>query len=150
MLAAALGLGAAPARAEGPFAGFGGRWVGGGTIKLTDGKSEKITCRVTYFVKDGGSGLQQNIRCASTSYKFEVSTTMKASGGSVAGVWQEKVYSAGGSLRGKAGGGRVNVFATGSKFSAAISVKLSGSSQSVVISPRGIEVSSVSMGLKKG
>src|SRR5665213_481803 len=57
---------------SGPFAGLAGVWSGGGTVMLDDGSSERIRCRATYAVGEGGAGLNQSLTCASDSYKFEL------------------------------------------------------------------------------
>ena len=61
-----LTAGAAVA-ADSPFKNLAGRWVGGGSIKFKTGEAEKINCRVTYFVSNGGNSVSQNIRCASAA-----------------------------------------------------------------------------------
>src|SRR6202521_149377 len=53
-----------------PFAGMAGAWSGGGRVDLQDGTSERIRCRATYAVGGGGSTMQQQLRCASDSYRF--------------------------------------------------------------------------------
>ncbi len=153
-LAAFAALAAIPqdsAAAEVDFKTYAGRWVGNGTIKLTDGGTENIKCKATYFVVSGGKGLEQNIRCASASYSFEVRSAMEqGGGGSLSGTWKETKNSAGGSLSGKATTSGLRLSVTGDKFSASMSVTLNGSAQTVSIVPQGIDISSVTIGLRKG
>src|SRR4029078_3597355 len=77
------------AQSGGTFAGLAGNWSGTGTIFVADGASERIRCRATYTVGPDGSTLQQNLRCASDSYKFELATDIRSSGSSVSGNWSE-------------------------------------------------------------
>ena len=65
--AGVMGAASLPALADGPFNALAGRWTGGGKIKYEGGKSESISCRITYFIGSGGASLQQNIRCAGAS-----------------------------------------------------------------------------------
>src|ERR1700687_4260269 len=83
ILAASL---ASPAEAAGPKA-MGGNpfdqlkayWKGGGTVTPMNGKSEKVSCRVTYNV--AGSAVSQTMRCAGTDYKINTSTKLTYKGG---------------------------------------------------------------------
>src|ERR1700674_806033 len=72
-----------------PFAGMAGLWSGGGRIDLQNGTSERIRCRASYAVGGGGSTMQQQLRCASDSYRFEVSSTVESRAGSLSGSWSE-------------------------------------------------------------
>ena len=55
-----------------------GVWSGGGTVTLDDGSTERIRCRATYAVGDGGNGLNQSLTCASDSYKFDLTSNVIA------------------------------------------------------------------------
>ena len=59
---------------SGPFTGFNGSWSGNGTVVLSNGTTERIRCRASYNVNSTGLGLKQTLRCASDSYKFDLST----------------------------------------------------------------------------
>ncbi len=85
----ALALISSPVHAQsaGIFAGLGGNWSGTGTIFVADGGSERIRCRATYTVGADNMTLQQNLRCASDSYKFELTTDIKSNGSNVTGYW---------------------------------------------------------------
>jgi hypothetical protein len=139
----------AAAAAENPFANYAGRWVGDGVIKASDGTTETVKCRVTYFT-EGNDGLRQNIRCASASYRFEVKSSVVHTHGRLSGTWYEETRKLNGELSGKMSGQNLSLNVTGDHFNASMSVSLKGSSQSVVISPQGIDVTSISMGLRKG
>lgn len=137
--------------ADADFRTYAGRWVGNGTINLADGSSERIKCRATYFVVNNGRGLEQNIRCASASYKIEVRSAMQQGvGGAISGTWQETQLNAMGNLSGRASAAGLRLSVAGDKFSGSMSVTVSGTSQTVSIVPRGTEISSVTIGLRKG
>jgi hypothetical protein len=54
-----------------PFAGLSGTWTGSGSVSLSDGSKERLRCRATYQVSAGDARLQQSLRCASDSYRFD-------------------------------------------------------------------------------
>src|ERR1039458_4983938 len=62
---------------SGPFAGFNGAWSGNGTVALSDGTTERIRCKADYKVDGTGLGLKQTLRCASDSYKFDLSSDVR-------------------------------------------------------------------------
>src|ERR1700691_6372516 len=74
---------------SGPFAGFDGAWSGNGTVSLSDGSSERIRCRAEYKVDGTGLALKQSLRCASDSYKFDLSSDVTSQGDRVSGNWTE-------------------------------------------------------------
>ncbi len=118
---------------SGPFAGLAGVWSGGGTLTLDDGSTERIRCRATYAVGSGGNGLNQSLTCASDSYRFNLSSNVVASGGSLAGTWSESSRGVSGSLEGRGANGNFQVIASAPGFTANISLKTTGNKQSVVI-----------------
>ncbi len=89
ILGAALAFTSTSYAQSGPFAGMAGVWSGGGTVTLDDGSSERIRCRATYAVGAGGTGLNQTLSCASDSYRFNLSSNVVSSGGSLSGTWSE-------------------------------------------------------------
>ena len=74
---------------SGPFAGMGGVWSGDRTVTLEDGSSERIRCRATYAVGDGGAGLNLDLTCASDSYRFELRGNVISNRGALSGTWTE-------------------------------------------------------------
>src|SRR5258708_25587142 len=87
---AALMLSVSAGNAQtGPFAGFDGSWSGNGTVSLSDGSTERIRCRASYKVDGSGSGLQQTLRCASDSYKFDLSSNVTSQGDRITGTCSE-------------------------------------------------------------
>ncbi len=132
LLAASLFSSAGYAQ-SGPFTGMAGRWSGGGTVTLEDGSAERIRCRATYAVGDNGSGLNQNLICASDSYKFDLRSNVVASAGTLSGTWSEASRGVSGSLAGRGSAGNFQVVASAPGFNANISLTTRGNRQSVVI-----------------
>jgi len=139
---------AVPASAS-PLVDLPGRWTGLGSVTMSNGNSEQVKCVATYFVGGGGSSLQQNLRCASTSYKIDATATLKVNNGQVSGEWHEKIYSANGSVSGRITGNGFNLSIQGENFNAAMLVMTSTCKQSVSIAPRGFSISKISMTLGK-
>src|ERR1700687_4044456 len=65
---------------SGPFTGFSGAWSGNGTVALPDGTTERIRCKPDYLVDGSGLGLKQTLRCASDSYKFDLTSDVRGQG----------------------------------------------------------------------
>jgi hypothetical protein len=118
---------------SGPFTGMAGNWSGGGTVTLDDGSSERIRCRATYAVGEGGSGLNQTLTCASDSYRFNLASNVVAQGGSLSGTWSETTRGVQGTLEGHGTNGNFQVVANAPGFSASISLTTHGNRQSVTI-----------------
>ncbi|PZA09693.1 hypothetical protein DNX69_22615 [Rhodopseudomonas palustris] len=149
-LGAAMMLSASAAVADsGPFAGFEGSWSGSGTVALSDGTKERIRCKATYRVGSGGNQLTQTLRCASDSYKFDLSADVASSGDRISGNWSEASRNVNGSLQGKAGGGHIEVFVEAAGFAASISLTTRGNKQSVAISSKG-EIRGVNISMTRG
>src|SRR3977135_61537 len=116
---AALMLSVSAGHAQsGPFAGFEGAWSGNGTVALSDGTTERIRCKADYKVNGTGLGLKQSLRCASDSYKFELSSDVTSYGDRISGNWSEASRNIFGNLQGTAGGGPIEGFVEGLGFSA--------------------------------
>lgn len=133
VFAASTWSSAGHAQSGGAFAGMAGVWSGGGTVTLDDGSTERIRCRATYAVGEGGNGLQQTLTCASDSYKFNLSSNVEARGSAISGTWSEASRNINGSIEGRSGPGVVQVVATAPGFSANISLTTRGNRQSVII-----------------
>jgi hypothetical protein len=118
---------------SGPFTGMAGVWSGGGTLTLDDGSTERIRCRATYAVGNGGNGLNQSLTCASDSYRFNLASNVVASGGSLSGTWSETSRGITGSLEGRGANGNFQVVASAPGFNANITLTTRGNRQSVVI-----------------
>jgi hypothetical protein len=133
VLVASTWNGGSHAQSGGAFAGMAGVWSGVGTVTLDDGSTERIRCRATYAVGEGGNGMQQTLTCASDSYKFNLSSNIQAQGSAISGTWNEASRNINGNIEGRAGGGVVQVIANAPGFSANISLTTRGNKQSVVI-----------------
>jgi hypothetical protein len=132
-LLAASGSGTASYAQSGPFTGMAGSWSGGGIVTLDDGSTERIRCRANYAVGAGGNGLNQDLLCASDSYKFNLRSNVIAEGGSLSGTWSESSRGVNGTLEGRGGNGSFQVLASAAGFNANISLTTRGNRQSVVI-----------------
>jgi hypothetical protein len=96
-----LSVSASPAQAQsGPFAGFDGSWSGNGTVTLSGGTTERIRCRADNKVDGSGTGLKQNLLCASDSYKIDLSSDVTSNGDRIAGPWSEATRNIDGNLMG--------------------------------------------------
>ena len=131
-----------------PFAGLAGVWSGGGTITLEDGSNERIRCRASYAVGQGGSAMNQTLTCASDSYKFDLRGDLTASGEQLTGSWSEASRGVSGTLSGRGGNGQFNLAVTGPGFDATLSLRQSGSTQTVSLRSPG-QFKSVNISLKK-
>lgn len=134
---------------SGPFAGLDGGWGGTGTVTLGDGTSERIRCRATYKVGGGGQQLQQTLRCASDSYKFDLSSDVTSNGERVSGNWSEASRGVSGSVTGNAGPGQINVLVEAAGFAANLTVATRGTKQTVAMTSKG-EIRSVNITMTKG
>jgi hypothetical protein len=132
-----------------PFAGFDGAWSGNGTISLSDGTSERLRCRANYKVNGTGLGLKQSLRCASDSYKFDLSSDVTSQGDRISGSWNEASRNIFGNLQGTAGGGRIDVMVEAPGFTASLTLRASGNRQIVQISSKG-DIRGVSITMVKG
>ena len=134
-VAAVPAVDAAP-QSVGPFATLEGWWGGKGRLRFTDGKTEDVKCRATYFVEGEGHQLRQNIRCASASGKIEVKSTVRHADGKLEGEWTEEMYNVTGVLSGDVTerGYRVSVEGTeGSSLSANMEIIVRDKRQMVEI-----------------
>jgi hypothetical protein len=122
----------APPKGTGnPFDLLNGYWSGGRTVAPGKGNPEKVSCRVTYNV--AGSAVTQNMRCASTDYKFNTASKLTYDGGKINGSWSETTYDAAGSVNGTAAGNTVQAIISGDKFSGRMSINVSGLSHTMNI-----------------
>lgn len=147
---AALMLSVSTGHAQsGPFAGFNGAWSGNGTVALSDGTTERIRCKADYRVDGTGLSLKQSLRCASDSYKFDLSSDVISQGDRISGNWSEASRNVNGNLQGTAGGGQIEVFVQASGFAASLTLRTSGNKQTVQISSKG-EIRGVTITMVRG
>jgi hypothetical protein len=148
---ALMGQAANAQRAEGPFVHFAGSWSGAGTIATSNGTRERIRCVATYAVGEAGHGLEQNMRCASDSYKFYVSSNVQADGNRLSGTWTEATRGANGQVSGTVEDSRILATVGGLGFTASIAISTRGGGQSVTIRPSGrTDIVEVTVNLRKG
>jgi hypothetical protein len=134
LLVAAFMLAASPSFAQsGPFNGMEGSWSGTGHILIKDGGSERIRCRATYRVDAAGSGMNQVLRCASDSYRFDLTTNVVASGSSISGSWSETSRNINGTVGGRVSGNEMNALVEANGFSATLALQTRGNKQTVAI-----------------
>jgi len=137
------------AQSAGAFAGLGGNWSGTGTIFVADGGSERIRCRATYNVGADGMTMQQNLRCASDSYKFELTTDIKSNGANVTGYWSEATRNINGTLEGSGGNGEFSVLVSANGFSAELSLKVAGGKQTIVMNSKNTDLRGLNISMSK-
>jgi hypothetical protein len=146
-----LGAGARDAQSQpGPFSALHGSWSGGGTIKKSNGSSERIRCR-SAFETTGAGNLSLRLRCASDSYNFDLSANVAYQGGEISGSWQESSRNVTGGISGRsAGEGRqVQAIAQAPGVTSNITLTTRGNHQSVLILTPGAEVPEITVSLEK-
>jgi hypothetical protein len=137
------------AQAAGPFTALNGDWTGGGTLTMSNGSQERMRCRASYAVDQGGENVRLSIRCASDSFNFDLASQVANQGGKLSGEWTEATRNAGGSLTGRASGSNIQAQASSPGFTASLSVTTQGNRQSVAIQPQGTDVQQVSLTLSR-
>ena len=140
---------AGAALADSPFAQLAGSWSGSGQVILADGKSERLSCRGYYLLKDDGEGLGLAIRCASPAYKLDLRSALRYEGGRISGSWEERTFNAVGSVSGRAAGGSLNLAITGGGLNGSMSISYGGAQQAVSITAEGVGFKGVSMRLSR-
>jgi hypothetical protein len=58
-------------------------------------------------VSENGTRLQQNLRCASDSYRFDVNSNVVSDGGALTGSWSEINRNVFGNLSGRVNGSQI-------------------------------------------
>jgi hypothetical protein len=132
-----------------PFTGLSGGWSGGGSVKLASGQRERLRCRANYNVGENGTRLEQSLRCASDSYRFDVNSNIVSEGGTLTGSWSETSRNVSGSVSGRLDGGQIHAKIDGAGFSANLIVNTRGDRQSVTIESPGHEITEVSIALTR-
>jgi hypothetical protein len=125
--------GAVQASASDAFSSLAGNWSGGGTVHFSDNSNERLRCRASYDVLQGGNRLQLSIRCASPSYNFDLLGSAQDNNGQITGTWSEASLNVSGTLAGSAQGNQINVMARSQAFSATLGLVTRRQQQSVSI-----------------
>lgn len=149
-LVAVLGFSVSAASGQsGPFEPMAGAWFGGGRVILADGQVERIRCRATADVGDGGDSMRQHLRCASPSYNFDVQNRAAFHRGTITGNWDETTRNIGGRVFGTASPGLVRARVEGGQFAADVTLAPRGNSLQVTLAPHGTDVQEVAVTLRK-
>ena len=140
----------ASAAEPGPFDSLLGRWTGEGRLGFSEGKTETITCRATYFGGEDGQSLTQNLRCASAGAKVEVKSELKNNAGALEGTWSELIYNKAGQLTGEVtkGGYKINV--KGEDLNANMEIIVRGDKQIIEIHFSNATLLGLTMVMNKG
>jgi hypothetical protein len=126
-----------------------GYWSGTGSVVLSNGNTERVKCTVIYKISDGGTQIRQTMRCASADYKIDALAELRVKGDRVSGSWEEKTYSATGEVSGRFADNNFVLSIKGANFTAAMNMSLSDCKQNISISPQGLDVTRISIGLGK-
>ena len=139
---------ALPALAN-PVLNLPGRWAGWGAVTLASGATERVKCVATYFVKNKGASVRQNLRCASTNYKIDSTADLAIKAGAANGAWEERSKSNKGAIKGKVTAKGFDLFVTGETFTAKIKLTTGKCKQSISFVPTNLDVTRISIGLRK-
>ena len=140
-------LAAAPACAQQSFDDVAGSWSGAGTMKPSDGPSERVRCKVDYNVKNAGQSVKLNLRCASDAYKMDLSANIDQDGTVLSGNWFESQYRQGGKVSGRNVNGLIEAKVESDTITALLTVQTKGNKQTFVMDSPGAWVSHVSIDL---
>jgi hypothetical protein len=141
---------AMPATATaGPFSGLQGEWSGSGTVQIADGGNERIRCRATYVVASDGNNLKQALRCASDSYKFDLSTNVRAQGTTLSGDWSETNRNLNGTIEGRAGNGEFQALVSANGFAASLHMSAKGNRQTITMNSKNTDLQGVQITLNR-
>ncbi len=141
-------IGPGTAAADNPFAALEGLWSGNGVVTYASGTRERLRCRVQYIL-GSSDRLQQSLRCASDSYKFQINASFVHKGGSLSGHWDELSMNISGSITGTATDGHINGSLHGPGFLASVAVDTNGDRQSVTIASQDQDIRQVAIEVRK-
>lgn len=134
--AIALAVAAVPAEAlEGTFSALDGAWAGSGSVRLANGKSERLKCKGYYNAKSGNS-LGMAINCGNASFKINMRAALKSAGGAISGTWEEREFNQTGNVSGRHTANGFSIKFSGA-ISGSMSVSMTGARQTVSISTGG-------------
>jgi hypothetical protein len=124
-----------------------GFWSGTGAVVLSGGNTERVKCQV--FYKTGDGHIRQTMRCASSDYTINALAELRLKGNQVPGSWEEKTYSAKGDVTGRYSGEAFVLSINGGNFTASMNVTMSNCKQNISITPKGLDVTRVTINLAK-
>ena len=132
-----------------PLGDLNGFWSGTGSVVLSGGNTERVKCQVFYKAIEGSTQIRQTMRCASTDYTINSLAELRVKGNQVTGSWEERTYSAKGEVTGRYSGEGFVLSIQGANFTAAMNVSLSNCKQNISITPKGLDVTRVTIALAK-
>lgn len=138
----------ADASAGSAFAGLAGAWSGSGTISLADGSKERLRCKGRYALVGGRSELAIDLRCASDSYRVDLSSNLTSRNGVISGTWSEASRGISGNVSGKESGGTISALVEAPAFAATLAVSTRGNHQFFSIRSEG-DIRNVSLNLTR-
>lgn len=130
------------------IADLAGFWSGNGAVILASGNTERVKCQV-FYKTESTTQLRQTLRCASADYTINATADLQVKGNQVTGSWEEKTYSAKGEVTGRYSSEGFVLTIKGANFTASMNVALSACKQSINITPKGLDVTKVTIGLAK-
>jgi hypothetical protein len=135
--------------AQTPFASLAGSWSGSGAVVLSGGSRERIRCRSTYLVGGDGTAVQNTLRCASDSYRFELTSHINYGAGAITGTWSETTRGVSGTLSGRADPRQLSAHVSAPGFTADLSLATHGPRQTVTIHSEGTDLAGASLTLNR-
>jgi hypothetical protein len=146
---ALVAIHASAACSQSSFSPMAGAWSGTGVIELRSGTQERVRCKANYVAESAGQSVKLDLRCASDTYKFELSSTIVQDGTSLSGFWYESTHRIGGKISGRSTGGQIEARAEGDIVTALLTVKTDGNSQTFLMESPGSQVEQVSIELHR-
>jgi len=137
--------------ADGAFFDYAGHWSGSGTISIANNNGvshERIRCRGQYTTSNGNNVVDINLRCASDSYRFDLASEVRSSGGQLSGSWTESSRGVNGTVEGRVRDGQVTALVQTNGYAAAFNISTRGKKQTIAISSKG-ELRAVNISLTK-
>lgn len=137
-----------PERAS-PFPSLAGSWSGAGTVGVPNRPRERVRCQATNTLAPSGLELHQTLRCASESYRLDVTSALLYSDGQIAGTWTERIRDASGRVSGSVTGNQIRAIVQGPGFSAALLAITRGNRQTLSLRTDRSDMPSVSIELRR-
>ena len=140
-------LASLPVRAAQTLDSLAGSWSGAGSMKPSDGPTERIRCKVNYAVSSAGQAVKLSLRCASESYRMDLSANIVQNGTVLSGNWFESQYRQGGKFSGEHNDGIVKAKIESDTITALLTMHTTGDHQLFAMESPGAWISQVSIRL---
>jgi hypothetical protein len=141
---------AANAQDANPIVALAGRWAGTATLVPASGPNELFRCVATYFPREAGASLRQNLRCKSANYQFDGAAQLQISKGKVTGRWEDKINPLHGTISGDVTPDGFLILLSGELFDAKMTVVSTPCRQTItIVLEAGLPVKSLSADLRK-